>query len=214
MRQIARRAARHLSFAALFAGGSLVLYVALGGGSAAQRLTVATAYTGLGFLAATLLVGPLNERSGRPNPVSTSLRRDIGIWAAIGGILHTVVGLQVHMKGEIVRYFIPESGARVLSRGAVAFLAANYTGLVATLLLVLLLSISNDVSLRTLGPVRWKSIQRLNYLLAALVVVHGALYLAIGKLSLILVAAFVLIVVYVSQIQMRGRLSRDRSDVG
>jgi DMSO/TMAO reductase YedYZ heme-binding membrane subunit len=112
------------------------------------------------------------------------------------------------MKGDMFRYFIPEGGAGTLSRSTIAFLAANYTGMVATLLLVLLLAISNDVSLRALGPARWKSIQRLNYVLSALVVIHGALYLAIGKLSLILIATFIVIVIFVVQVQIGGRALR------
>jgi len=172
-----------------------------------QRLSIASAYAALGFLAATLLVGPFKERRGRPNPVSTNLRRDIGIWAALGGIAHTVFGLQVHMRGEIARYFLPEAG-RGLSKNTLAFLAANYTGLVATLLLLLLLAISNDVALRTLGTIRWKQIQRWNSLLFALVAAHGALYLAVDKASLFLIVLFIVLVAIVAQIRIPRSFAR------
>ena len=51
---------------------------------------------------------------------------------------------------------------------------ANWSGLAATALLVLLLLISNDVSLRTLGSRRWKAWQRWTYWAGALVVAARA----------------------------------------
>ena len=205
-----RRVLRNVWLAALSLGGTSVLYLAIDG-PPVQRLSVATAYVGLALLAVTLLVGPLRERTGRPTPVSVSLRRDIGIWAAVGGLVHTVVGLQVHMRGEIVRYFVPDAAIGGLTKSAIAFLAANYTGLAATMLLLLLLVISNDAAMRALGTARWKRIQRLNYLLFALVVTHGALYLAVDRASWALIVAFVLIVAVTCQIQLQGRRSRERS---
>jgi sulfoxide reductase heme-binding subunit YedZ len=193
--------------AGLFAAGTLVLYAITSDAPPVQRLSIATAYAGLGFLAATLLIGPFNELRGQPNPASTNLRRDIGIWAAIGGITHTVFGLQVHMRGEIARYFIPDA-ERAVSKNALAFLTANYTGLAATVLLALLLGISNDVALRTLGTPRWKRIQRWNSLLFALVAAHGALYLAVEKASWILVVPFVLVIALVAPIRISRSFSR------
>jgi len=207
---VSRRVARNVSLAALFSGAVLVLYVLSDAGPPVQRLSVATAYVALVFLAATLVVGPLNVRRGRANPVSTTLRRDLGIWAAIGGILHTVFGFQVHMRGDIVRYFVPATGARSLSKGTFAFLSANYTGLGATLVFALLLAISNDVALRGLGTTRWKRIQRFNYLLFALVVAHGALYLVVDRASLVRIVPFVVLVAFVAQLQIQGRLSKVR----
>jgi sulfoxide reductase heme-binding subunit YedZ len=40
---------------------------------------MATAYVSLALLAATLVTGPINLLRRRPNPVSTDLRRDLGI---------------------------------------------------------------------------------------------------------------------------------------
>jgi len=206
---VSRRLLRNVWLAGLSIGGTFVLYLAIGG-PPVQRLSIATAYVGLVLLAATLVVGPLRERMGRANPASVGLRRDIGIWAAFGGFVHTVVGLQVHMRGDIVRYFIPDAAIGGVTKSAIAFLAANYIGLAATMLLLLLLAVSNDVALRALGTVRWKRIQRLNYLLFALVVTHGVLYLAVDRASWVLIVAFVLIVAITCQIQLQGRRSRER----
>jgi sulfoxide reductase heme-binding subunit YedZ len=49
---------------------------------------------------------------------------------------------------------------------------ANYTGLVAALLLLALLATSNDASLRALGTPGWKSLQRWNYGVFGLLIVH------------------------------------------
>lgn len=186
-----------------------MLFLVAPEGAAAKKLSLATAFVGLAFLGVTLLIGPLRERRGRPNPLSTNLRRDIGIWAAIGGIVHTVVGLQVHMKGDVARYFLPgPADTGPVSKSMMAFLAANYTGLGATLLLVVLLAISNDLSLRALGAARWKRIQRFNYLLFALVAVHGALYVAVDKPAWVVTAAFAAIVVFISAAQISGRTAR------
>src|SRR2546427_5765278 len=70
------------------------------------RLSMATAYTSLGLLALSLLVGPWNVLQRRTNPVSTDLRRDIGIWAAVYGLSHVAFGLQVHLRGRMLQYFV------------------------------------------------------------------------------------------------------------
>ncbi|HEV8393257.1 MAG TPA: hypothetical protein VGQ37_03240, partial [Vicinamibacterales bacterium] len=53
-----------------------------------QQLTVATGYLGVIFLALTLLLGPANLLLRRRNPVSSYLRRDVGIWTAIFSLAH------------------------------------------------------------------------------------------------------------------------------
>ncbi len=155
----------------------------------AARISLATAYASLAFLATTLVLGPLNVLQARPNAVSTDLRRDIGIWAAVVGLTHVVFGLQVHMSGDIWRYFMYGIGDRPWLRLPVPvrldlFGFANYTGLAATLILVLLLGLSNDRMLRTLGPRRWKKLQRWNYALLVLGALHTAAYQVLEKRAL------------------------------
>jgi sulfoxide reductase heme-binding subunit YedZ len=148
------------------------------------RWSLATAYAALVLLAATLILGPLNLIRRRANPTSTDLRRDLGIWAFVVGLLHTVIGLQVHMKSMWLYFFREISGPQAWSLRWDQFGAANYTGLAATLILVLLAALSNDFSLRWLGGRRWKNLQRWNYALFALVLAHGVLYQLIEKRSL------------------------------
>src|SRR5437016_7881935 len=64
-----------------------------------SRLSIATAYPALLLMAMATLLGPWNVLRGQPNPVSFDLRRDLGIWAGITALLHTIIGLDVHLRG-------------------------------------------------------------------------------------------------------------------
>ncbi len=109
---------------------------------------------------------------GKLNPVSFDLRRDLGIWAGISALAHTAAGLNVHLRGRMWLYFVD---TRHHLRGD-AFGFGNYTGAVATLVFALLLALSNDVSLRTLGAKRWKSLQRWAYAGVVLTAAHAIAY--------------------------------------
>jgi len=52
----------------------------------------------------------------------------------------------------------------------------NDTGLVAALMFLMLLAISNDLSLRGLGTRRWKSFQRWTYAAVMLTILHANAY--------------------------------------
>ncbi|MEB3165817.1 MAG: hypothetical protein VKO65_04030 [Cyanobacteriota bacterium] len=147
----------------------------------AWRLSMATAYTSLGLLGLCLAIGPWSILRGRPNPLSSALRRDVGIWAGGLGLLHVVAGLQVHFRGHPVRYFLSAAQAHQpfpLPR-LDAFGIANHLGLIAALLLIPLLASSNNAAPRRLGPRRWKGLQRSSYAVMLLVIAHGILYMSI-----------------------------------
>ena len=71
-----------------------------------SRASFATAYPALALLAITLLIGPWNLVFRKPNPLSSDLRRDIGIWAGLLGVLHAGVGQFVHLLGRPCLYYI------------------------------------------------------------------------------------------------------------
>ena len=81
----------------------------------------------------------------------------------------------------------------------------NYVGLVATALVVLLLALSNDRSLRRLGVKRWKAWQRSSYVLCALTVGHGAVYQLVEKRQTAVVLLFVLVVAGIASVQLLAR---------
>jgi sulfoxide reductase heme-binding subunit YedZ len=147
-----------------------------------QRLTVATGYLATMLLAFTLLVGPANLLLRRRNPVSSYLRRDAGMWAAAISVVHVIVGLQVHGSADlsgVLGYFFGRDGSPLLN----SFGLANWIGLLGTVIVVGLLTISSDLALRTLKAPRWKLLQRLNYVLFALVVAHAIFYGALLRLT-------------------------------
>ena len=154
--------------------------------------------------AANSCIGPWNRLRGRHNPVSSYLRRDIGIWAGMLGTAHVIAGLQVHFKGKMWLYFLPERDAMTFPLRIDPFGFANYAGLVSTLILLLLLALSNDASLRALGASRWKSLQRWSYAGALLMVAHGVVYQILEKRTMGFVVAFAAIVLLVIAIQFAG----------
>lgn len=180
-------------------------YQALPSPDSRFRLSMATAYTSLLWLGATLVTGAWNVLRSHPNPLSTDLRRDLGIWAAIVGFAHVLIGLSVHMSGKYWLYFFyPANESHFLPIRLDPFGFANYTGLIATVILGLLLAISNDFSLRWLGGKRWKDLQRWNYGLFMLVSVHGIVYQLVEKRQFPYPLIFLAMVAGVVAIQVAG----------
>lgn len=157
---------------------------------------MSTAYIATALLVITLLIGPFTRLRGRKPAISSDLRRDIGIWCAVIGIVHVITGIQIHMGNPFLYFFIKKGFPEHLILRKDSFGFANYTGLLATLFLLFLALISNDLSLRKLGSNRWKSLQRWNYILVVLVFAHAFIYQAILKRALpyVLVLIFTAII--------------------
>jgi methionine sulfoxide reductase heme-binding subunit len=177
-----------------------------------MRASFATAYPALALLAATLLVGPWNLLRKRRNPVSSDLRRDVGIWAGILGVLHAAVGQCVHLRGRPWLYYVygPSEHHHVIPLRHDLFGLSNYTGAFAVLLLVALLATSNDYSLRALGTPRWKTLQRWNYAVFALTAIHAIGYLTIEKQKENFVLTVVICLAIALALQAVGFLMRRR----
>jgi sulfoxide reductase heme-binding subunit YedZ len=182
-------------------------------GGTLQRLSIATGYVALALLALTLAVGPVRALTRRRLPLSIDLRRDVGICTAILGLAHVVLGLQVHFGGRIARYFLESESAggpgRIrLDRGGVA----NWTGLAAAVLLVLLLALSSDRAIRCLGARLWKRLQRLTYLLLGLVALHTVLYQVLEARVAWLIMAGAALAGAAVALQLAGVLRRRAAD--
>jgi methionine sulfoxide reductase heme-binding subunit len=150
-----------------------------------SRASFATAYPALLLLALTLLLGPWKLLRNQRQPVSDDLRRDIGIWAGILGILHAIVGQCVHLRGRPWLYYVYERRSKhVFPLRHDLFGAANHTGAIATLLLIALLATSSDYALRAMGTPGWKKLQRWNYAIFGLTVIHAFGYQSIEKQKL------------------------------
>mgnify|MGYP000035225796 CR=1 FL=1 len=179
------RAKRHamLALAAVVMG--YLVTTAIDSKDVLFNISMATAYVSLLLLAISLSIGPWNLLRGNPNPVSSYLRRDIGIWAGITALIHVIAGLQVHMGGKFWLYFVyPLEQARRIPVRFDLFGLTNHAGLIVTLIMLLLLAISNNRSLRSLGAARWKYMQRWNYAVAILTVLHGVAYQILEKREL------------------------------
>ncbi len=169
------------------------------------RLSMATAYTSLFLIGGTLMTGAINILRSRSNPISTDLRRDIGIWAAVIGVVHVVVGLNVHMGGKFWLYFLyPANEPHPLPIRIDPFGFANHTGLIATIILIVLVAISNDLSMRFLGSKRWKYIQRYNYALYVFVILHAIAYQLIEKRQMPYPLIFATVIAVVLVVQRLG----------
>lgn len=201
---------RHASLAVLAFAIVTAVYFLTPPPDPRHRLSMGSAYAALFFLAASLWLGPWNLLRRKPNPVSFDLRRDVGIWAGFLALLHTGVGLTVHLKGRMWMYFFKHLHPLRIQDSN--FGAANYTGLLAALLFLILVIISNDLSLRRLGTPRWKSLQRWAYAAFALTVIHGILYQIIEKRRLSWVLVSGATVLAACMIQGIGVLCRRRSN--
>ena len=179
------------------------------------RLSLSLGYAALLLLLFTLLISVWNLLKNRKLlPIQYDVRRDVGIWAGIVGISHSIVGLFVHFRDKpnsFLYYFIfpPETSSSFPLRYDL-FGLANYTGLFGFLIVALLLAISNDFSLKKLGNKRWKNLQRLNYLFFGFVFLHSVIYALIEKRPLPLFALALLLFGSTISLQIFG-ISKHRS---
>lgn len=165
-------------------------------------MSLASAYVALIYLALSLSLGPYRVWRKLSNPISFDLRRDLGIWVGLLAFVHTIIGLMVHLRGRMWMYFLASlSPIRMQTSW---FGLANYLGGMATLIFVLLLAISNDISLRELGTKRWKSVQRCSYVAAMLTVVHGFAYQFVEKRRIDWVIVLALLVCLTLGLQFVG----------
>jgi sulfoxide reductase heme-binding subunit YedZ len=180
-------------------GGAFTLSLDPGSRSFTSQLTVATGYVALGLLAMTLLIGPANLALRRRNPLSSYLRRDVGTWTAIASVAHVIVGFQTQGDGgafSFIDFFVADG--RPLTND---FGLGNWTGLAGLVVVAGLLALSTNRAVRELKGRRWKNLQRLNYTLFALVVLHAVFYGALSRTSspFTLLLLFTVVAVLVGQ---------------
>jgi sulfoxide reductase heme-binding subunit YedZ len=189
-RIISRLKKHYLPLLALTLIAGLFFYFNRGNRNAITFVTQASGYLSLVLLSISLILGPVNIFLKNLNPVSTYFRRDLSITGGLLAILHSIAGLFVHLRGKTWLYFLNENASGHSIR-LDNFGLANYTGLIAALIIILLIITSNDYMLRELKPARWKNIQRLSYLMFILIIIHCYFY-RIGKQNLDLIWWFYL----------------------
>jgi sulfoxide reductase heme-binding subunit YedZ len=175
-----------------------------------SRASFATAYPALALIALTLFIGPMNLIRKRQNPMSSDVRRDLGIWAGILSILHSLIGQNVHMRGRPWLYYVyGQREHHDFPMRHDLFGLANYTGAVSALVLIALLATSNDYSLRAFGNPRWKQLQRWNYAAFAVAAIHSIAYQVIEKQSLPFVSAVIGCIAITIVVQIAGIMRRN-----
>ncbi len=190
----------------LLGGITLTLYLLIGllvqEGKQVGVLIIVLGYLSLFLIGITLLIGPLNLLRSRRNPVNIDLRRDIGIWAAIAGCWHVLLVIRgTILNGQILYYFLQANGYGLQLN---IYGLSNDSGLLATILLVLLLALSNAVSLHLLKGRWWKRLQRLTYPLALLALAHTFGYQYLNVRGELLFAGVMIWSVFVLVCQVCG----------
>jgi len=176
MNSIAVRLKRHyLPLLILSVISALIISLMWDNLDAISFTAISTGYISLFLLAASLVIGPINLLLKRNNPQSSYFRRDLGIYGGLLAVVHSVTGLFVHMRGNMWTYFLNKSEQGYSIR-LDDFGLANYIGVISALLIILLIITSNDYSIKKLNPANWKNIQRITYLMFALVLLHSIYY--------------------------------------
>jgi DMSO/TMAO reductase YedYZ heme-binding membrane subunit len=192
------RNARHLLLAATSATAFALAATTGPAGTGAARVSMVAAWICLILLAWALLIGPRHAlRTGRPL-LNHLPRRDLGIWAALAGLVHLAIAFRVSMNNAYLQAFVdvaaqwPGPAAR-----RQMYLWAVVGSLVIAVLFVLLLALSSNRALRLLGPVAWKRIQRGSYAAFALTIGHSIVFQLLERRSwplVLLLAALTLAV--------------------
>ena len=202
----------HFTGLAIF---SLIIYACVVFASSAttlDQLSVTTAYICVLLMATALLIGPSRVlRSGAPNPVNIYMRRDIGIWAALSGLAHLILGTVQSMNAAYISQYVEINNA-VPSESArlELFLWGSVTAFVVGILLLLLLSLSSDAALRVLGTRWWKRLQRFAYLAFVLTVFHGLMFQVLEGRSISLIVLLAMIFIAVLLVQVAGFMAGRR----
>lgn len=202
----------HLPTVAISATAILLIYFTRPYKDVVTRLSFATAYPAFVLLSITLLIGPINVLKRHRNPISSDLRRDLGVWAGVIGTLHAVIGQCVHLRGRPWLYYLYGPTEKHVGLRLDLFGFANDTGALSTLLLIALFATSNDLSLRALGTPRWKSLQRWNYGVFALAAMHTFGYQGIEKQKVAWVGTTIICATITIAIQCAGFRKRRRAD--
>ncbi len=199
----------HIPLFLLSVSSALLIYRLTKSDDSIFRMSFSTAYPAFALLAATLAVSPLQKLVNRTNTVSTDFRRDLGFWAAVMSLVHVAFGLNVHMRGRMWLLFLGERMVSPYIRFDM-FGAANFSGLLAALVLIMLFATSNDWAIRRFGIKKWKKVQRWNYVLFGVVILHGILYQVIEKRIPPYTFIFAAIGLVVLILRIAGMLSRKK----
>jgi len=172
-----KRLTRHIVLAAGSASVAVLAGIVAGNAGFLDGVSLATSWLCLLLLAAALLVGPAHAlRTGRPL-ANHLLRRDLGIWCALNGLVHLGIAFAISMTPAYVGAFVDgAAGWPAAATRRLMYTWAVIGSLVVAAIFLLLLALSSNRAISLVGPARWKRLQRASYPAFALTVAHGAAF--------------------------------------
>lgn len=203
---LASRALRHGLL--LLITGSLTVGTGLSGdpSTAVDRVSLLTAWLCFGLLVATLGLGPWQALRTAQPLINNLLRRDLGIWAALTGLAHLVVATaEVMQPAYFSTYFTVSPGAPLTGWAGWIGRSSIVGGYVVGLIFLVLLGLSNNLSLRRLGSGRWKRLQGLSSVAFLLTVAHGAVFQLIEGRTGVWLATLVVMSIAILALRRRAR---------
>lgn len=170
-----------------------------------DKISLASAYLCLVFMAAALSIGPWRAVRAIPITKNIYLRRDVGIWASLTGLIHLFVATELSMSQQYMELFVNVSTASLSdAMRADLFSWGSIVGFLVGIFVLILLVLSNDRILRIIGPKWWKRLQRLAYPAFALTVLHGFAFQALEARPAIAVGILILACIGVMTLQISG----------
>ena len=169
---------RHLCVVIIAALGSYAFLESRAEWSDMHRWNRAIGDMSLVMVALAMSIGPL-ARLWRSFRVVVPWRRELGIYAVVLAIIHTVIILNAWIEWDLIQLFgyqiHPVTGNYVMTQHG--FGLANSIGIVALFYAVSLALTSNDWSQKKLGRMVWKFLQQGSYVYWILIVIHTAYFL-------------------------------------
>ncbi|TFG81711.1 MAG: hypothetical protein E4H19_14195 [Chromatiales bacterium] len=169
-------------------------------------MSLLTAWLCFGLLVATLGLGPWQALRTAQPLINNLLRRDLGIWAALTGLAHLVVATaEVMQPAYFSTYFTVSPGAPLTGWAGWIGRSSIVGGYVVGLIFLVLLGLSNNLSLRRLGSGRWKRLQGLSSVAFLLTVAHGAVFQLIEGRTGVWLATLVVMSIAILALRRRAR---------
>jgi len=168
----------------------------------ADRLSIVSAYLCMVLLGCALFIGSARAIStGRPG-LNMYVRRDIGIWAALVGLVHFFLANALAMNTAYLDLYVKLSAVPPSAEfRSQLYMWGTILGFLVAVLFFLLLGLSSDRMLRWVGTRWWKRLQRTSYLAFIFTALHAFAFQVLESRQgfLVGVVSFVCVVILVAQ---------------
>jgi DMSO/TMAO reductase YedYZ heme-binding membrane subunit len=163
--------------------------------AAADRLSIVSAYLCLFLLGIVLLIGPWHAVTNDRKTANIYLRRDIGIWAALSGLLHFYLANVLSMNYEYLGLFVENAAAPPSAEvRSELYSWGTISGYVIAVFFIILIGLSSDRALRFLGLKWWKRIQRVSYLAFIFTCAHGFAFQVLESREMLWIGVIALVI--------------------